>query len=199
MVNVAKLQLAAVPAHQRIRVLCVPQLRADPGAQQRLPQAEVFPRFRFSCCLLPRGEGQIYVAHLESLVPPTGRFFLRSKQLRDLFLDDLPLEPQRCRQPAAFHVSNEWQRQPTKKRRQQESTHEIQGNPNRQPEGTQSVARFLEFIVPHERPGPQSLLQLDQEVEEYVNSPFQDDLRQYWSLDLLSAPKRFLPEVLPEP
>ena len=57
----------------------------------------------------------------------------------------------------------------------------------------QSLTRFFEFIAMHGRSLPQSLEQLDVEVGEYINALYQDDLPQYWGIDLLSALKRFYP------
>eukprot|EP00959_Pyramimonas_sp_CCMP1952_P244717 5115140-Pyramimonas_sp.AAC.1 len=57
-----------------------------------------------------------------------------------------------------------------------------------------SLARFFEFISSHRRPWPRSLDELDEEVGEYINHLYLDDLPQYWASDLVSAFKRHYPK-----
>jgi integrase len=58
----------------------------------------------------------------------------------------------------------------------------------------QSLARFFEFVRLHERLLPRTFEELDDEVGEFINYLYQDDLPQGWGIDLLSALKRFYPK-----
>ena len=54
--------------------------------------------------------------------------------------------------------------------------------------------RFFEFIATRERPWPRSFDDLDEEIGEYINDLYLDDLPQGWGGDLVCAFKRFYPK-----